>query len=728
MAENTTQIVHKMIDEKKVLHALLKTLLAKRPLTQDDMDAVFSLTIQKVIDAIQAQAITIFLLDAESHICFSHVYYSPSIYTKDPEKEKSLKSQTTMLKKMKLNYGQGIVGKVIQTGEPHVSLDVQKDPQYYQRIEKDTGFTTRSMMTVPLLVDKKAIGAIQALNKETEKGPDLFSRQDFKLLAEVAQYSSRIIQKAQNPDMKLDDGEIALYVSRLTKHELLEIKDDFEADEPLLQLVGEDNLRRFIVLPLKKLSSQSLKVAMANPLDFHVKDGFELMTKLVITEVVVAPESDILRIIDKHFKKKPGASSGSMGDAAAMLSEEYKATTEKVDLADDATEDSAPIVQLANRIIEDAYSRGASDIHIEPFETEVRVRFRVDGSLQEMLCLPPKSIRALVARLKIMSELDIAESRLPQDGRIVFKKYTKTGIDVDLRVATAPMNFGEKVVMRLLDKTKATLGLGQLGFSDENIKRYRECIAQPYGMVLHVGPTGSGKSMTLYSALSEINTPDSNIQTAEDPIEYTLKGINQMQVKKDIGLTFAAALRSYLRQDPDIILVGEIRDLETAEIAVEAALTGHLLFSTLHTNDAAGTVTRYLDMGIEPFMVSSSLLVICAQRLMRRLCSKCKQLYDPNEREYELMGKIGATPPFQLYKARGCPACNGAGYKGRVGTHEILTPNDEIRALINKKAPSEIIKDASVRAGMKTLHQDSLLKVKEGITSIEEALANVRAD
>jgi type IV pilus assembly protein PilB len=326
-----------------------------------------------------------------------------------------------------------------------------------------------------------------------------------------------------------------------------------------------------------------------------------------------------------------------------------------------------------------------------------------------------------------MSTLDIAEKRLPQDGRIIFKHFTKTGIDVDLRVSMAPINHGEKVCMRILDKTKSTLPLDKLGYSESNLEVYRDIIKSPYGMVLHCGPTGSGKSMTLYSALGEVYNPSLNIQTAEDPIEYTLKGVNQMQMKKEIGLTFASALRCFLRQDPDIILVGEIRDLETAEIAIEAALTGHLLFSTLHTNDAPTTVTRFSEMGIEPFMVSSTLLCVCAQRLMRRLCTKCKVAYTPTAEETKLLG-FEEDSKERVYKKGGCSKCGGSGYKGRVGIHELMLVNDEIRDIINKRGSAEDVRDAAIRNGMITLHKDSMEKVRDGISSVEEALRTVRPD
>jgi type IV pilus assembly protein PilB len=329
----------------------------------------------------------------------------------------------------------------------------------------------------------------------------------------------------------------------------------------------------------------------------------------------LASESDIHKNLTEDAQK-PEIEFGDVVDALGM---EYNAE-EDLDEDDLSDEESAPIIQLANRIIEDAYFSGGSDIHIEPSETECRVRVRVDGVCQTKLTLPQKVTGSLIARLKVMAELDIAERRKPQDGRIIFKQFTRKPLEIDLRVSTAPLNHGEGVVMRILDKQKSTLPLPALGFSEANLGMYRELIRRPYGMVLHCGPTGSGKSMTLYSALNEINIPDTVIRTAEDPIEYTLDGLCQMQMNRKIGLTFAAALRAFLRQDPDIILVGEIRDTETAGIAVEAALTGHMLFSTLHTNDAPSTVARLTEMGVEPFMISASLVCICAQRLMRRIC------------------------------------------------------------------------------------------------------------
>ena len=471
---------------------------------------------------------------------------------------------------------------------------------------------------------------------------------------------------------------------------------------------------------------------MSNPLDYAKRESFTQATEMSIEEVRVVSATLFEALLKKFFNTKPASPDAvDVGSVVEVISSTYNtdAATTDIAAADLEKEDSAPIIQLTNRIIEDAYVSGASDIHIEPMEKDLLIRYRIDGLCQEKLRLPKLAANSMVTRIKIMCNLDISERRLPQDGRIVFKKYTKKNIDIDLRVATGPMNYGEKVVMRILDKQKSTLPLPALGFSEENLARYRECIRQPYGMILHCGPTGSGKSMTLYSALGEVNTPDVNIQTAEDPIEYTLPGINQMQMSRAIGLTFARALRCYLRMDPDIILVGEIRDEETAGIAVEAALTGHLLVSTLHTNDAPSTIARIGEMGVEPFNISASLVCVCAQRLLRRVCKSCKVSYEPEGREKELMEKaLGWSG--QVFKAKpdGCPTCGGLGYKGRVGIHELMINSEELTEAINKEVEVAGLKRIAMKNGMKTLHQDSFLKVKMGLTTIEEALSNVPPD
>jgi type IV pilus assembly protein PilB len=477
-----------------------------------------------------------------------------------------------------------------------------------------------------------------------------------------------------------------------------------------------------LVVPVGQVGDLLL-VVFANPFEVTIPAKIHEMTGLRVVRLL-GREKDL------RDKFNQGANNQSTGfdDVVQQIGAEY-GNVIQVNDDDFVNEESGPIIQLANRIIEDAYFAGASDIHVEPQENEIIVRYRIDGLCQEKLRLPAKVAPALVARIKIMCNLDISERRLPQDGRIIFKQYTKKSLDLDLRVSTAPLNHGEGLVMRILDKQKATLPLPALGFSEENLNRYRELIRQPYGMILHCGPTGSGKSMTLYSALNEINSPEIVIRTAEDPIEYTLAGINQMQMHRQIGLTFAAALRSFLRQDPDIILVGEIRDKETADISVEAALTGHLLLSTLHTNDAPSTIARLTDMDIEPFMISSSLLCVCSQRLARRICKTCRIAYTPVGREKEIIEKaIGWSGQVYKHSARGCSKCNNSGYKGRIGIHELMVTNDELIEAINKRTETSELKRIAMRGGMKTLHQDSMLKVKDGLTTMEEAIATVPAD
>jgi type IV pilus assembly protein PilB len=484
-----------------------------------------------------------------------------------------------------------------------------------------------------------------------------------------------------------------------------------------------DFCQQNLVLPVGHVGD-FLLVAFANPFEVTIPAKIQEMTGKRVVRLLGRDTE-----IREKLKKDQPREEVQFTDVVEQIGMHFGAEEVEIKDEDLQNEESGPIIDLGNRIIEDAYFAGASDIHIEPWEKELVVRYRVDGVCAEKLRLPIKVAGALVARMKIMCNLDIAERRLPQDGRIVFKQYTRKNIDIDLRVSTAPLNHGEGVVMRILDKQKSTLPLPALGFTEENLGKYRECIRQPYGMILHCGPTGSGKSMTLYSALNEINTPDVVIRTAEDPIEYTLAGINQMQMHRQIGLTFASALRAFLRQDPDIILVGEIRDKETANIAVEAALTGHLLISTLHTNDAPSTIARLVDMGIEPFMISSSLLCVCAQRLMRRVCKVCRVAYEPEGREKEVIeAAIGWTGKIFKPNPKGCPKCGGSGYKGRVGIHELMIINEKLIEAINKEAETAELKRICMSSGMKTLHQDSMIKVKEGLTTIAEALATVPED
>ena len=710
--------------------SLLIKVISKPTPSKEDVDSVVELTASKVVEALQAQSMTLYLVEG-NEIAFKHVYYSPTLWESDPTKEQQFEQTKETLLALKLPLGTGNVGKVIESGEPLFFTADGPDADSLKNMK--TGFDVRSMLTVPLK-SSKTIGAIQVLNKEPSAGTDgQFTDNDLTLLSEVAEYSASLIQRMLDPKFELNADDTAKFIARFTNNELITSADEIEIDEKLIEVIGDAVIRREGIFPHKKLSPNSVAVLMANPLDYAKRESFQLTTELGIEEIRVASATFIEKLINKYFKKSaaPENANVDIGSVADVISDTYTAGDDlgAIDSGDLESEDSAPIVQLANRIIEDAYISGASDIHIEPMEKDLLVRYRVDGMCNEKLRLPSQVSNALVTRLKIMCNLDIAERRLPQDGRIVFKKFTKKNIDIDLRVATGPMNYGEKVVMRILDKQKTTLPLPALGFSPENLKRYRACIQQPYGMILHCGPTGSGKSMTLYSALAEINDPEINIQTAEDPIEYTLPGLNQMQMNRQIGLTFARALRCYLRMDPDVILVGEIRDSETAGIAVEAALTGHLLVSTLHTNDAPSTISRIGEMGVEPFNVSASLLCVCAQRLMRRVCKNCKVVYEPEGREKEIIEKaLGWSG--QIFKANpdGCPTCGGLGYKGRVGIHELMVNSEPLTAGINQGLEVAELKRIAMKDGMKTLHQDSMLKVKDGLSTMEEALANVPPD
>ena len=441
--------------------------------------------------------------------------------------------------------------------------------------------------------------------------------------------------------------------------------------------LDQDFCRENLVLPLGTVGD-FIVIAVSDPFDLNKVNEVRKITKMRVS-VLLGLESAVKNVLGSSESVRKGE---GFEDVVEALGGDVKIDEEFDEEISD--EESAPIIKLANRIVEDAYYAGASDIHVEPFEKDTRVRIRVDGVLREQLSVPQTASNALLARLKVMANLDIAEKRLPQDGRIQFRQYNNKGIDVDLRVSTAPLNHGEGIVMRILDKKKSMLPLTALGFSEGNLEKYRKLINRSYGMVLHCGPTGSGKSMTLYSALNEINKVGICIRTAEDPIEYTLNGILQMQMHRKIGLTFANALRSFLRQDPDVILVGEIRDKETANIAVEAALTGHLLFSTLHTNDAPTTISRLTEMGIEPFMISASLVCVCAQRLMRRVCKSCSQIYEQADNEAAIMERaLGWSGKVFRANGIGCPSCGDNGYKGRIGIHELMAINEDLVKAIN---------------------------------------------
>ncbi|MGZ3605822.1 MAG: type IV-A pilus assembly ATPase PilB [Thermodesulfobacteriota bacterium] len=531
-----------------------------------------------------------------------------------------------------------------------------------------------------------------------------------------------------------------------------------EINPTVIKLVPSSVSKKYFIMPINRVGSK-LTLAMADPSNIVVIDEVKFMTGFNV-EPVVASETEIIDAIKKYY--------GGGGNVAGMGSVSFQASDydleegkgnpldgialddDVVDVDDfdklvhgavdnvevveggpnpleETIDMEGPIIKIVNGILIKAIKLGASDIHFEPYERMFRVRYRIDGVLRRDMALPIQIKNAMTSRLKIMARLDIAEKRLPQDGRI--KLRMGKGREMDFRVSTIPTLFGEKVVLRLLDKSALQLDMTKLGFEESSLADLQGAIHKPVGMILVTGPTGSGKTTTLYSALSELNKESENIMTAEDPIEYNFMGINQVQMHEEIGLTFASALRSFLRQDPDIIMVGEIRDFETAQIAVQAALTGHLVLSTVHTNDAPGTITRLIDMGIEPFLISSAVILILAQRLIRKICMDCRE---PIKVHPQLLIDLGIPPDevksFPVYKGKGCPICNNTGYKGRVGLYEVMPMKEEVRELVLSRASTTEIKKEAMRLGMKTLRQSGIMKIKDGVTTIEEVLRSTIED
>jgi len=493
----------------------------------------------------------------------------------------------------------------------------------------------------------------------------------------------------------------------------------FEVDPKIVKMIPADLALKHLVLPLKR-EGRTLTVAMADPTNLNVIDDLKFITRYDIFPVI-AGEYTLRQALDKNYEQVDAQLDTILKDMDAEAEEELEVLQDQEEeQAPAAVADDAPVVKLINAILTDAVKRGASDIHIEPFEHEIRVRYRIDGELSEVMKPPLKLKAALTSRIKIMSSLNIAERRVPQDGRIKLKMGKRV---IDYRVSVLPVLFGEKIVMRILDKGNLTLDLSKFGFEPKAEQDLMKAILNPYGMVLVTGPTGSGKTTTLYSALSRVNVIGVNIMTAEDPVEYNLMGINQVLVRNEIGMTFAAALKAFLRQDPNIIMVGEIRDIETGGIAIKAALTGHLVLSTLHTNDAPSTITRMIDMGIEPFNVSSAVNLIVAQRLVRRICKDCKTEVKYDAVELKALGTTekeweGVT----FYKGKGCDTCGGSGYKGRAGLYEVMAFSPELRRMILKGASTAELQEQAVADGMLTLRMDGIVKIKRGVTTLEEVV------
>lgn len=484
--------------------------------------------------------------------------------------------------------------------------------------------------------------------------------------------------------------------------------DDVVIDSEVVRLVPEHICRRYMVIPLN-IDGDRIMVAMSNPVNIYALDDIRIITGKDV-DPVLASERQITQVLDRIYTIQKGLEETLINIGPS--DEDAEATVEVL-------EDEAPVVRLVNLTITQAVQEGASDIHIEPTENDVKIRFRVDGVLYDVISPPKRIFPTLVARIKILSNMDIAERRVPQDGRF---RVNSQGKIIDFRVSTLPTIYGEKIVLRLLDRSATLIGLEKLGFTEEILHNFDNLIRRPYGMILVTGPTGSGKTTTLYSALAKISTTEKNIITIEDPVEYQFARINQVQINPKAGLTFANGLRSILRQDPDIMMVGEIRDRETAEIAVQSALTGHLVLSTIHTNDSAGAIARLIDMGIEPYLISSSLIGILAQRLARRICPRCRVPKEPTEEEIKVL-KISSD--HTMYEGKGCEACRHTGYRGRLGIFELLVIDDEIRAMIVDKTPANVIREVAVKNGMVTLWEDAKLKVIDGITTYSEILRTV---
>jgi type IV pilus assembly protein PilB len=500
---------------------------------------------------------------------------------------------------------------------------------------------------------------------------------------------------------------------------------NIDIDPDTLRLVPVHIAKKYEVLPVKRIGS-TLTLAMSDPTNVFALDDIAFMTNLQILPVV-APQAAIRKVLDRAYDAvQPGSSMTDMmseitRDATNIEILEDEQASAQVDVFElKESADEAPVVKLVNMVFVDAIRKGASDLHWEPYEKTFRVRFRIDGVLHEMLSPPKRLEPAIISRLKIMSNLDISERRLPQDGRIKLRYGRR---EIDFRVSVLPTIFGEKAVLRILDKEALQLDMTKLGFDEWSFEKFQHAIRQPYGMILITGPTGSGKTTTLYSAISTINAPEHNIMTAEDPVEYNLKGVNQVQINESIGRTFAGVLRSFLRQDPDVILVGETRDLETAQISIRAALTGHLVFTTLHTNDCPSTIARLVDMGMQPFLLSSALLLVLAQRLGRRICKDCREPIEGHEDDLVPYGHVpDGRGRVTFFRGKGCQTCNFTGMKGRVAIYEVMPVTEDLRGVILRGAQTAEIRELAQARGMKTLRQAGLLKVLEGTTTVEEVL------
>lgn len=522
----------------------------------------------------------------------------------------------------------------------------------------------------------------------------------------------------------ISDQEITDFLSQQYRVQSINL-EEFEIEEEVRKMISQEVCERHRIIPVSR-SGNTLIVAMADPSNLHAIDDIKFLTGYNV-EPVVAAETSILKAVERYYAA-PEISYDQIMEGFDEEEIDFSSEEDDALLGDlERASEDAPVIRLCNAILLNAIKKRASDIHVEPYERKLRVRYRIDGVLHEEMTPPLKLKAAIASRLKIMSSLDIAERRLPQDGRIKLK--LGKGREMDFRVSVLPTIWGEKIVMRLLDKSNLQLDMTKLGFDQKALDDFKYAIHQPFGMVLVTGPTGSGKTTTLYSAMTELNTPETNISTSEDPVEYNLMGINQVQMHDDIGLNFAASLRSFLRQDPDIIMVGEIRDFETAEIAVKAALTGHLVLSTLHTNDAPSTVSRLLNMGVEPFLVTASVNLVLAQRLARRICEACKTEFQPDPSVLIKAGIPEAdAATTKVYKGSGCRECSGTGYRGRVALYEVMPFTDRLKEMVLQGCSTAELKDEMIRGGVQSLRMAGLDKVRAGMTTLEEVVRVTSAD
>ena len=531
----------------------------------------------------------------------------------------------------------------------------------------------------------------------------------------------------------LTEEDIAQALSRQLGYPYIDL-DQFEVYPEVISLIPADVAKKHMVMPIHRIRS-FLTLAMVDPTDLEIIEDIRFRTGLSI-QPVIASETGVVNAINKYFGTADSLRVKKIIEDIALADDSpvniVEPDKDDYDLTDQQAEaEEAPIIKMVNQTFIDAIRRGASDVHFEPYETTFRIRYRMDGDLYEIVNLPLKYRSPVISRVKILSNMDIAEKRLPQDGRIKMRVKLESGKkkEVDMRVSSLPTLWGEKIVSRILDKEMLKLDLTQLGFEAESLELFQDAIHRPWGIVLVTGPTGSGKTNTLYSAVSTINSPDMNIMTAEDPVEFNVPGVNQVQIKEEIGLTFASCLRSFLRQDPDVMLVGEMRDQETVDIAIKAALTGHLVFSTVHTNDAASTIVRLVNMNVEPFLIADSLILVVAQRLVRRLCKKCLQPHVlPESALLEMGFRKDELKGLQVMKPNGCDACNKTGYKGRTALFEVMKVDDDLRDMILNRSQSREIKKKAMEKGMLTLRRSGLVKIKKGVTSVEEVLRETVRD